>query len=115
MRNHANFIVALVAAVAVVIVVPVIGNGSPAAWTVSAGLLLALVIALTIYLLKPRKRPELPTGADARPPSTSISIGDVIGAHGQSVVKGNKVKSDIRIFNTAPDQAMSREDDSEDG
>lgn len=102
MYRHATFIVALVASVAVVIVVPAIWHGSPIAWAISGALLLVLVVALAMYFVKRRKQPEPRAEIDTRPTSPTMVIGDVIGAHDHSIVAGNKVDSKINIFNSPP-------------
>jgi hypothetical protein len=107
MRKNATFIVSLVASVAVVVVVPVIWHGSRAAWAVSAGLILALIIALAMYLTK---QPKPPTGGSTASSSPTFAMGDVIGAHDQSTVTGNKVNSTINIFGTPSTQSGLPED-----
>ena len=101
---------ALVASVAVVIVVPIIGHGSRIAWVVSIVLLVALVVALAMYFVRRRKQPEPLAEIHARPSSPTTVIGDVIGAHDHSIVMGNKVDSKINIFNTSPVQPVPPKD-----
>jgi membrane protein implicated in regulation of membrane protease activity len=102
MREHAAFIVTWIAAIAVVIVVPVIWQENPVALAASAALLLALVIALVMYLIKRRKQSRPPAKANTTPSGASVVIGDVIGAHDQAIVTRNKVNSKINIFNAPP-------------
>lgn len=113
MQRHATFIVTLVAAVAVVIVVPIIWHGSFIAWTVTGVLIVALAVALVMYLVKRRKQPEPPEEIDTRPSNPTTVIGDVIGAHDHSIVAGNKIDSKINVFNVPPTQLVSPKDDTE--
>jgi membrane protein implicated in regulation of membrane protease activity len=109
MQRHATFIVALVASVAVVIVVPVIWHASLIAWIVSGILFVALVVALAMYFAGRRKRGE-PLATNTGPPALTTIIGDVIGAHDNSIVMGNKVDSNINVYNTPPIQPVLPKD-----
>jgi membrane protein implicated in regulation of membrane protease activity len=113
MQRHATFIVTLVAAVAVVVVVPIIGHGSLIAWAVTGVLIVALVVALAMYFAKRRKQPEPPGEINTRPSGPTTVIGDVIGAHDHSIVMDNKVDSKINVFNAPPTQPVPPKDDPE--
>lgn len=113
MQRHATFIVAMVASVAAVIVVPVIWQGSLIAWVISGVLLVALVVALAMYFVKRRKQPEPLAEVPTRPSASTAVIGNVIGAYDHSIVRDNKVDSRINIFNAPPIQPVSPKDVSE--
>jgi len=113
MQGHATFIVTLVAAVAVVVVVPIIGGGSLIAWAITGVLVVALVVALAMYSAKRRKRPESPGEINPIPSGPTTIIGDVIGAHDHSIVMGNKVDSKINVFNAPSAQPAPHKDDPE--
>ena len=113
MQRHATFIVTLVAAVAVVIVVPIIGQGSLIAWAVTGVLIIALVVALAMYFIKRRNQPESSGENSTGPSSPTPVIGNIIGARDHSTVMGNKVDSKVNIFNMSPAQPALPKDDTE--
>jgi amino acid transporter len=106
MLRYANFTVAFAAAVAVVIVVPVIWHGALLAWVVSGVLFVALLVALVMYFVGRRKPREPLAGTNIRPSGPSAVIGNVIGAYGHSKVKRNYVDTNINIYNAPPVQPV---------
>ncbi len=102
MREHAVFIVGAISAIAVIVVVPAIWQGDTIAWAVSAVLLAALAISIVMYIAKKRKRSNPPAGdGDRSAPASAIAV-EVIGAHDQSRVVKNKVRSTVNIYNGQP-------------
>jgi hypothetical protein len=108
MQRHATFIVALVAAVAAVM--PVLWHGSLLAWMVSGVLFAALVVAVAMYFVRRRKQREPIGETNTRPSGPTTVIGDIIGAHDHSIVMGNKIDSNINIYNVPPVQPVPPKD-----
>jgi hypothetical protein len=102
MREHATFIVGAAAAIAVIIVVPEIWQGSHIAWAISAALFAAIAISIVMYIVKKRKQPNPPTRDDAKSAAASAIAVEVISAHDQSMVVGNEVQSTVNIYNGQP-------------
>jgi putative exporter of polyketide antibiotics len=113
MQRHATFVVALVAAVAVVVVVPIIGQGSAIAWAVTGVLIIALVVASVMYFVKRHNQSESSGKNNTEPSSPTPVIGNIIGARDRSIVMRNKVDSKVNIFNTSPAQPAPPKDDTE--
>lgn len=102
MREHATFIVGAAAAIAVIVVVPEILQGSRIAWAISAILLAAVAISIVMYIAKNRRHSNPPARDDAKSAPTPAVAIEVVGAHDQSMVVGNDVQSTVNVYNGQP-------------
>lgn len=102
MKEHANFITGIVAAIAAAIVVPAIWQGNLIAWVVTAVLFLAVVVAIALYWTRRSQAAAIPTEdkrATVAPPPVNVEL---ISTHDQSIAAKNKIRSTVNVYNSPP-------------